>query len=99
MGPSLISGVLSWVLPQDSFLFRLELVWGLCPPRLPFRARPVSSPPQLEPALLPSPSCYLIAEEPELAPPRVWLLCRQDQCCFLCSAALQEGSQWGHQES
>lgn len=27
--------------------------------------RPVSSPPQLELVLLPSPSCYLIAEEPE----------------------------------
>lgn len=35
------------------------------------RPRPISSPPQLELVLLPSPSCYVRAEEPELAPPWV----------------------------
>lgn len=91
MVPSLVAQLLSWFLPQYSFLSRLKLAWGIrvCPPNpSPFSLgpRPVSSPPQVEPVLLPSPSRYLIAEEPELAPPWVWLLCRQDQFCFPGSA-------------
>lgn len=81
MVPSLVTQLLSWFLLQYSLLSRLKLAWGSgLPPS------PVSSPPQVELILLSSPSCYLIAEEPELVPPWVWLLCRQDQCCFLGSA-------------
>lgn len=64
----------------------------------PPRPRPVSSPPQLELVLLLSPSCYLIAEEPELAPPWVWLLCRQDRCCFPRPSSFAGGKSVGTPE-
>lgn len=47
--------------------------------RAPLGLRPVFSPPQLELVLLPSPSCYLIAGEPEVAPPWTPLLRRQER--------------------
>lgn len=89
MVPSLVlASVLSSASVQLSFQAGTGLGIRVVPP-LPSSPgpRPISSPPQLELVLLPSPSRYLIAEEPELAPPWVWLLYRQDQCCFLGSAA------------
>lgn len=73
---------------QPSFQAETGLGIRVAPHPSPFSLgpRPVSSPPQVELILLPSPSRYLIAEEPELVPPWVCLLCRQDQCCFLGSA-------------
>lgn len=93
MLPSLVSAsILVSTSVQPSFQAETSLGIRVVVPLFSLGPRPVSSPPQVELVLLPSLSRFLIAEEPELAPPWVWLLCRQDQCCFPGSAVL---TGWG----
>lgn len=106
MVPSVVSAsVLSSASVQLSFQAGTGLGIRVVPP-LPSSPgpRPISSPPQLELVLLPSPSRYLIAEE------QSWPLPGFGSCTGKISVAslaqqrnwyplsLQEGSQWGDQE-